>query len=82
MSPIIIRRQGVKVEVLMRETKDVLAHCLIRDDEAVERIADILSQKRLNREAMELRQMMMDARKPRKKETESGRTGLLKKVFG
>lgn len=61
-SPILIRRRGTLVEVEMAETGDVLAHCQIGDDAAVERIADILSAKRLPHEAQALRKLMMDAR--------------------
>jgi len=63
-SPILLHLvDGVKVEVEDKITNEILAHCRIGDDDDVERIADILSMKRLHREAAALRKMMMDARK-------------------
>ncbi len=58
-------RQGNKVTVELEETGEVLAYCQIGDDLHVELIADSLSAKRLPNAAMKLRQMAMDARKPR-----------------
>ncbi len=71
-SPVIIRRRGTLVEVERAETGDVLAHCRIGDDASMEAIADILSAKGLPREAMAMRQLMMDARRPL---GPTGRTG-------
>jgi hypothetical protein len=61
-SPVIIQRRGNRIEVEHRETGELLAHCFIGDEIAVETIADILSAKRLGQDAMKLRQMVMDAR--------------------
>ncbi len=62
-SPVIIRmRKNNFVVVEMRESGDVLAYCQIGDDDNVERIADILSAKRLPADAMRLRKMRDDAR--------------------
>ena len=63
-SPILIHRTGTLIEIEHALNGQILATCQIGDDDAVERIADILSQKRLPREAHALRQMMMEARKP------------------
>jgi len=63
-SPILIHLTGTRLEVEHAATNEILAHCQIGDDDAVERIADILSEKRLPREAMALRKLMMDARRP------------------
>ena len=63
-SPVRIVRRGTLVEIEIRETGDVLAHCSIGDDKAIETIADILSAKRLPEDAMRLRQMAQDARRP------------------
>lgn len=83
-SPIYIRTRRVKgagdrIEIESRATGDVLAYCFIGDDESLERIADILSSKRLPNEAMRLRQMAMDARRPLglRGETGRGRVGYL-----
>jgi hypothetical protein len=62
-SPVQIIRQGSKITVEMGSTGDVLAVCMIGDDDAVERIADILSSKRLPEDAMALRKLAQDARK-------------------
>lgn len=51
------------MEIEHRQSGDVLAEFWIGDDVAVETVADILSAKRLPREAMQLRQMAMDARR-------------------
>ena len=62
-SPIIIHlRKGTLIEIEHAQTGDVLAYCQIGDDNAVERIADILSAKRLPREAAALRKLRDDAR--------------------
>lgn len=63
-SPILFQRRGNKVEIEHRETGELLAWCWIGDDLMVEKIADILSMKRLPEDAMKLRQMAVDARKP------------------
>lgn len=67
-SPIIIRTRKeayrTRVEIEHRETGDVLAWCWLGDDSAIETIADILSAKKLPKDAMKLRQMAMDARRP------------------
>jgi hypothetical protein len=62
-SPVRIYRDKNRVEVEHAETGDILAYCMIGDDANMERIADILSAKRLPAEAMALRKLMMDARK-------------------
>lgn len=64
-SPIIITKRRNLVEIEHRKTGEILAHCQIGDDIAVERIADILSAKRLPREAASLRNLMMQERKRR-----------------
>ncbi len=64
MATVLIERRGNRVEIRHSETDDLLAHCMIGDDEAVEQIADILSSKRLPDKAMELRRMAQDARSP------------------
>jgi hypothetical protein len=61
-SPVIIQRRGNRIEVEHRETGDLLAHCFIGDEIAVEIIADLLSAKRLSREAMKFREMVEAAR--------------------
>lgn len=80
-SPITIRLRGTLVEVEDRNSGDVLAYCQIGDDENLERIADILSAKRLPSEAMFLRQMAQDVRRPlgRKGEAGKGQVGYLKR---
>ena len=52
------------IEVEHKDSGDVLARCAIGDDEAVERIADLLSTKRQPEAAMQVRQIAQDARKP------------------
>jgi hypothetical protein len=64
-SPVVISLRKNRITVERRDTGDVLAHCMIGDDENVERIADILSAKRLPEDAMKLRQMAKDARRAR-----------------
>ncbi len=64
-SPVIVRRRKQRIEIEVRETGDVLAYCDIGDDDNLERIADILSEKRLPDDAMKLRKMRDDARKRR-----------------
>lgn len=64
-SPVVIREKKNWITVETREEGSVLAYCQIGDDNAVERIADILSAKRLPRDAMKLRKMRDDARKRR-----------------
>lgn len=61
-SPVLIQRSGNRIEIEHRETGEVLAHCLIGDELAVEAIADALSAKRLGRDAEKLRQMVEAAR--------------------
>ncbi len=63
-SPIRISLRRNQVEITSRDTGDTLAYCMIGDDDMVERIADILSAKRLPEDAARLRQMAMDARRP------------------
>lgn len=62
-SPVLIQRRGNRIEVEHRESGELLAHCFIGDDLAVEDIADSLSAKRLGREAEQLRKMVGDARR-------------------
>ncbi len=71
-SPIVIQRRRNLIEIERRDTGEILAYCQIGDDAAVERIADILSAKRLPREAAALRQLRDDARRPL---GPTGRTG-------
>lgn len=52
------------VEVRLASTDEVLATCMMGDDAGLERIADLLSAKRLWREANRFRQMVSDSRKP------------------
>ena len=61
-SPVVIQRMGNRIEIEHRETGEVLAHCFIGDELAVEAIADALSAKRLGRDAEKLRKMVQDAR--------------------
>jgi hypothetical protein len=61
-SPIKIHLAGTRVEIEHAATGEILAHCQIGDDDAVETIADILSAKRLSREAMALRNLMQEQR--------------------
>lgn len=65
-SPVQIIRQGTKVTIEMASTGAVLAVCAIGDDETLEMIADLLSSKRLPEDAMRLRKMAQDARKPQR----------------
>ena len=69
-SPITIRlrtekdkRTATLVEIESNESGQLLAHCQIGDDANMERIADILSAKRLPREAEAIRRIMMEARR-------------------
>lgn len=62
-SPVLIQQRGNEITVEHRETGEVLAHCFIGDDLAVEAIADTLSAKRLGRDAEKLRGMLMQARR-------------------
>jgi len=62
-SPVQIIREGNKITVEMADTGDVLAFCFIGDDDAIEKIADILSAKRLPLDAMRLRRAAQDARR-------------------
>jgi hypothetical protein len=63
-SPIVFQRTGNRIEIEHRQSGELLAEFWIGDDLAVEAVADILSAKRLPREAMQLRQMAIDARRP------------------
>jgi len=63
-SPILIHRTGTLIEIEHAANGDILATCQIGDDESMEHIADMLSSKRLRREAAMLRKLMMEARKP------------------
>lgn len=63
-SPVLIQRRGNLVEVESRETGNVLARFAIGDEQTLETVADLLSAKRLPADAMKLRQMAVDARKP------------------
>jgi hypothetical protein len=51
------------IEIRDARTNALLAWCQTGDDDSVERIADILSAKRLPREAMRLRAMVQGLRK-------------------
>jgi len=69
-SPVLIHhyRNGDKkhlVEVEHAQTGRILASCMIGDDEGMERLADLLSAKKLPREAMAIRNLMREARKVR-----------------
>ena len=52
-----IERRGNTVEVIHSQTHAILAWCFIGDEQNIERIADILSTKRLGAAAQELREM-------------------------
>jgi hypothetical protein len=52
-----LQRSGNLVEIIHTQTHAVLAWCFIGDEDNVERIADILSAKRLGAAAQELREM-------------------------
>ena len=62
---VMIERRGHRVEIRHSDTDDLLAHCMIGDDEQVETIADLLSAKGLPDKAMELREMAQGARRGR-----------------
>ena len=69
-SPIAIHfyRNGPKknrIEIEHNESGEILAQCMVGDDIMTERIADILSAKRLPREAQAFRQLVRDARRGR-----------------
>jgi hypothetical protein len=69
-----LQRSGNLVEVIHTQTHEVLAWCFLGDEHNVERIADILSAKRLGAAAQELREMarqdrLAANRKPPRKET-------------
>jgi len=51
------------VEVRLAKDDTMLATCMIGDDATLEKIADLLSAKRLWREANRFRQMMSDSKK-------------------
>jgi hypothetical protein len=51
------------VEIRDARTNELLAWCMTGDDDSIDRIADILSAKRLPREAMRLREMVRNVRK-------------------
>lgn len=51
------------VEVTDAKSGKLLACCMMADDSGLERIADLLSSKRLWREANRFRQMVSDSRK-------------------
>lgn len=53
-----------RVEVRGLEDDELLAYCWIGDDSHLEFIADTLSAKGLSGDAMKLRKMAQDARKP------------------
>lgn len=63
MDKVDITVRNNRVEVRHMETDELLAWCYIGHDEDVEMIADMLSAKRLPKEAAKLRRMAMDARK-------------------
>ena len=93
-----LQRRDNLVEVIHTQTHEVLAWCFIGDDDNVERIADILSAKRLGWAAQELREMARQdrfqaMRKPPQKETAAdlmlkalkkppAKETLLKQIFG
>lgn len=54
------------VEVTFASDGSLLACCMMSDDLGLERIADILSAKKLPREANRFRQMISDSRKPKR----------------
>jgi hypothetical protein len=56
------------IEITHAQTKQLLATCMIGDDASVERIADLLSAKRLWREANRLRGMVQDSRRRKRVE--------------
>lgn len=59
-----VSKRNGKIEVVSPDG-DVLAWCFIGDDENVERIADLLSTKRLPEAAMKMRKIAQDARRVR-----------------
>lgn len=59
-----VSKRNGKIEVVSPDG-DVLAWCFIGDDENVERIADLLSTKRLPDAAMKMRKIAQDARRVR-----------------
>ena len=76
-----VKGKGQRVEIEFRATGDIVAHCWLGDDDNIERIADILSAKRLPEDAARLRQMAMDARRPLglRGETGRGQVGYLRR---
>jgi hypothetical protein len=54
------------LEVRNAQTEELLATCMMGDELGVEKIADLLSSKRLFREANRLRVMMQELRRPAK----------------
>ena len=52
------------VEVRHAKTGEMLATCMMSDDLGLEKIADLLSIKRLWREANRFRQMVYESRRP------------------
>lgn len=52
------------IEITHAKTGELLATCMMSDDYSIEAIADLLSAKRLWREANRLRQMVHQSRKP------------------
>jgi len=55
--PVYFKRSGNFLEVFHSQTRQRLAYCYVGDDLMVEKIADILSAKRLGLAAMELREL-------------------------
>ncbi len=51
------------IEITHAKTSELLATCMIGDDYSTEKIADMLSEKRLWREANRFRAMMQQSRK-------------------
>lgn len=62
-SPVQIRRKGDLIEIVDRRNRALLAWCFIGDDDNLERIADILSQKGQPHAAMELRELARSDRR-------------------
>ena len=54
------------LEVRHAKTSELLATCMMGDELGVEKIADLLSRKKLYREANRLRAMVQELRKPAK----------------
>lgn len=68
-----------RIEIVSRETGEALAVCHIGDEALTERIADLLSEKGLRREADQFRAMVADDRRGR---LQPERRGVVARMLG